>query len=135
MPAKIVYERLLWFHNFVKAENYSHCSLRNELGDFALSWICSVKPSLEGMSPKFSSDAIKKYIRKNGENLPIQLNLLSGWTRYVIDCVLALVLIEKEEDWILIFEKQLDRINRFTGIERPSAEGTSPQAKKIPSIL
>lgn len=65
MPAKIVYERFLWFHNCVKAENYSHCSLRNELGDFALSWICSVKPSLEGMSPKFSSDAIKKYIRRN----------------------------------------------------------------------
>jgi hypothetical protein len=40
--------------------------------------------------------------------------------------------IEKKEEWILIFEKQLDRINR---IERPSAEGISPQANKIPSIL
>lgn len=91
MPAKIVYERFLWFHNCVKAENYSHCSLRNELGDFALSWICSVKPSLEGMSPKFSSDAIKKYIRKNGENLPIRVNFLNGQTLYVLDSVLESV--------------------------------------------
>ena len=135
MPAKIVYERFLWFHKQVKTEKYSHCSLRNELRDFALSRIRSLKPSLEGMNPRFSSYAIKEYIRKNGENLPIRVNLLSGWTRYVIECVLALVLMEKEEDWILIFEKQLDRINRITGIERPSAEGTSPQAKKIPSIL
>jgi len=44
-------------------------------------------------------------------------------------------LIEKEEEWILIFEKQLDRINRIIRIERPSAEGISPQANKIPSIL
>jgi hypothetical protein len=39
------------------------------------------------------------------------------------------------EEWILIFEKQLDRINRIARIERPSAEGISPQANKIPSIL
>jgi hypothetical protein len=44
-------------------------------------------------------------------------------------------LIEKEEEWILIFEKQLDRINRIIRIERPSAEGISLQANKIPSIL
>jgi len=49
--------------------------------------------------------------------------------------VLESVLIEKEEEWILIFEKQLDRINRIARIKRPSAEGTSPQANKIPSIL
>jgi hypothetical protein len=63
------------------------------------------------------------------------VNFLSGWTRYFIDSVLESVLIEKEEEWILIFEKPLDRINRIARIERPLAEGTSPQANKIPSIL
>ena len=41
----------------------------------------------------------------------------------------------KKEEWILIFEKKLDRINKIVRIERPSAEGISPQANKIPSIL
>ena len=63
------------------------------------------------------------------------MKFLSGWTRYVIASVLESVLIEKEEEWILIFEKQLDRINRIARIERPAAKGTSPQANKIPSIL
>ena len=35
----------------------------------------------------------------------------------------------KKEEWILIFEKQLDRINR---IERPSAEGPLAAGKKNP---
>jgi len=29
----------------------------------------------------------------------------------------------KKEEWILIFKKQLDRINRIVRIERPPAEG------------
>ena len=29
----------------------------------------------------------------------------------------------KKEEWILIYEKQMDRINRIDRIERPSAEG------------
>jgi len=29
----------------------------------------------------------------------------------------------KTAEWILIFKKQLDRINRIVRIERPSAEG------------
>jgi hypothetical protein len=33
---------------------------------------------------------------------------------------------EKEEEWILIFEIQMDRINRIVRIEMPSAEGISP---------
>jgi hypothetical protein len=47
----------------------------------------------------------------------------------------AFGLIEKEEEWILIFEIELDRINRIVRIERPLAEGISLQASKIPSIL
>jgi hypothetical protein len=36
---------------------------------------------------------------------------------------------QKKEEWILIFTKQLDRINR---IERPSAEGRLAAGEKNP---
>ena len=38
----------------------------------------------------------------------------------------------KKEEWILIYEKQLDRINRIVRIERPSAEGPLAAGKKNP---
>jgi hypothetical protein len=41
-------------------------------------------------------------------------------------------LIENEKEWILIFEKKLDRINRIVRIERPSAEGPLAARRKIP---
>jgi hypothetical protein len=37
-----------------------------------------------------------------------------------------------EKEWILIFEKQLDRINRNVRIERPSAEGPLAAGEKKP---
>jgi len=40
----------------------------------------------------------------------------------------------KNEEWILIFEKQLDRINRIVRIEGPSAEGPFAVGEKIQSI-
>jgi len=40
----------------------------------------------------------------------------------------------KKEEWILIFEKQLDRINRIVRIEGPSAEGPFAVGEKIQSI-
>jgi len=43
----------------------SHCSLRNELRDFALARIRFVEPASEARCPEFSPDAIKEYIRKN----------------------------------------------------------------------
>jgi predicted DNA-binding transcriptional regulator YafY len=43
----------------------SHCFLRDELRDFALSRIRSIKPAPEGLNPEFSPDSIKDYIRKN----------------------------------------------------------------------
>jgi hypothetical protein len=38
----------------------------------------------------------------------------------------------KKKEWILIFEKQLDRINRIVRIERPSAEGPLAAGEKNP---
>jgi len=35
-----------------------------------------------------------------------------------------------KKEWILIFEKQLDRINRIVRIERPSAEGPLVASEK-----
>ena len=43
----------------------SHCLLRGELRDFALSRIRAIKPALERSKPEFPSDSIKEYIRKN----------------------------------------------------------------------
>jgi predicted DNA-binding transcriptional regulator YafY len=43
----------------------SHCALRGELRDFALSRIRSIKPAPEGLNSEFSPDSIKDYIRKN----------------------------------------------------------------------
>jgi len=37
-----------------------------------------------------------------------------------------------KKEWILIFEKQLDRINRIVRIERPSAEGPLAASEKNP---
>ncbi len=37
-----------------------------------------------------------------------------------------------EKEWILIFEKQLDRINKIVRIERPSAEGPLTAGEKNP---
>jgi hypothetical protein len=37
-----------------------------------------------------------------------------------------------KEEWILIFERQLDRINRIVRIERPSAEGPLAAGEKNP---
>jgi len=36
----------------------------------------------------------------------------------------------KKEEWILIFEKLLNRINRIIRIERPSAEGPLAAGEK-----
>jgi len=36
----------------------------------------------------------------------------------------------KKEEWNLIFERQLDRINRIVRIERPSAEGPLAAGEK-----
>jgi len=36
----------------------------------------------------------------------------------------------KKKEWILIYEKQLDRINRIIRIERPSAEGPLAAGEK-----
>ena len=36
----------------------------------------------------------------------------------------------KKEEWIFIYEKQLDRINRIIRIERPSAEGPLAAGEK-----
>jgi len=38
----------------------------------------------------------------------------------------------KKEEWILIFENQLDRINRIVRIERPSAERPLAAGEKNP---
>jgi hypothetical protein len=38
----------------------------------------------------------------------------------------------KKEEWILIFKKQLDRINRIVRIERPSAERHLAAGEKNP---
>ena len=38
----------------------------------------------------------------------------------------------KKVEWILIFKKQLDRINRIVRIERPSAEGPLAAGEKNP---
>ena len=38
----------------------------------------------------------------------------------------------KKEEWILIFEKKLDRINKIVRIERPSAEGPLAAGEKNP---
>jgi predicted DNA-binding transcriptional regulator YafY len=43
----------------------SHCALRNELRDFALARIRTINPSHKEMNPKFSSDSVKEYVRKN----------------------------------------------------------------------
>lgn len=43
----------------------SHCSLRNELRDFALARIRFVEPAFEAKRPEFPPDSIKEYIRKN----------------------------------------------------------------------
>jgi hypothetical protein len=36
------------------------------------------------------------------------------------------------EEWILLFEKKLDRINKIVRIERPSAEGPLAAGEKNP---
>jgi len=38
----------------------------------------------------------------------------------------------KKEEWILIFKKQLDRINRIVRIERPSTEEPLAAGEKNP---
>jgi len=38
----------------------------------------------------------------------------------------------KKEEWILIFKKQLDRINRIVRIKRPSVEGPLAAGEKNP---
>jgi hypothetical protein len=38
----------------------------------------------------------------------------------------------KKEEWILIFEKQLERINRIVRIERPSAKAPLAAGEKNP---
>ena len=43
----------------------SHCSLRGELRDFALSRIRFIKPVLERLNPELPPESIKEYIRKN----------------------------------------------------------------------
>jgi len=43
----------------------SHCALRGDLRDFALSRIRSINPSPDSLNPDFSPDSIKEYIRKN----------------------------------------------------------------------
>ncbi|RLF92857.1 WYL domain-containing protein, partial [Thermococci archaeon] len=43
----------------------AHCSLRDEIRDFALSRIHRIKPSSHKINPKITSSSIKKYIRKN----------------------------------------------------------------------
>lgn len=43
----------------------AHCSLRDELRDFALSRIRATKPSFLKIIPRISSESVKKYIRSN----------------------------------------------------------------------
>jgi predicted DNA-binding transcriptional regulator YafY len=43
----------------------AHCSLRDELRDFALSRIQSVRPSLKNINPDISSGFVKEYMRRN----------------------------------------------------------------------
>ena len=38
--------------------------------------------------------------------------------------------VRQEREWILIYEKQLDRINRIIGIELPLAEGSLAAGEK-----
>lgn len=43
----------------------AHCSLRDELRDFALSRIRSIKPSFQKINPQISTSSVKEYIRRN----------------------------------------------------------------------